>query len=68
MLRVYSEAISGIDDRRLLDICRREDRVLLTLGLDFTNIIDYPTGSYPGIGIFRLGSDGPDAVALAARR
>ena len=56
---VYSEAISGISDPELLDVCRHEHRILLTLDLDFANIVDYPAGSYPGIVIFRLSSVGP---------
>lgn len=65
---VYSEAISGIRDPELLDVCRHEHRILLTLDLDFANIVDYPVGNYPGVVIFRLTSDGPDAVLVAARR
>ncbi len=65
---VYSEAISGISDPELLDVCRHEHRILLTLDLDFANIVDYPTGRYPGIVIFRLSSVGPDAVLVAVRR
>lgn len=65
---VYSEAISGISDPELLDVCRHEHRILLTLDLDFANIVDYPTGRYPGIVIFRLNSVGPDAVLVAVRR
>jgi hypothetical protein len=41
---------------------------LLTLDLDFANIVDYPPGRYPGIVIFRLSSVGPDAVLVALRR
>lgn len=32
---VYSEAISGISDSELLDVCPHEHRILLTLDLDF---------------------------------
>ncbi|MHB1954967.1 MAG: DUF5615 family PIN-like protein [Sulfobacillus sp.] len=65
---VYGEAISGISDPELLDVCRHEHRILLTLDLDFANIVDYPASSYPGIVIFRLNSAGPDAVLAAVRR
>lgn len=65
---VYSEAISGIRDPALLEVCEREQRILLTLDLDFANLVDYPPGSYPGIAIFRLGFAGPNAVIVAVRR
>jgi len=29
-------------DPELLDVCRQEHRILLTLDLDFANIVDYP--------------------------
>ncbi|WP_295443347.1 DUF5615 family PIN-like protein [uncultured Thiodictyon sp.] len=34
---VASERLSGATDRELIGICRREDRCLVTLDLDFSN-------------------------------
>jgi len=34
---VASERLSGATDRDLIEVCRREDRCLVTLDLDFSN-------------------------------
>ncbi len=39
---VHDEGISGGPDTTLLDLCRQENRHLLTLDLDFTDIVRYP--------------------------
>jgi predicted nuclease of predicted toxin-antitoxin system len=48
--------------------CRKEDRVLMTLDLDFANVRAYPPKSHPGIVVFRSKSqDKPTLVALLKR-
>ncbi|HBQ95812.1 MAG: DUF5615 family PIN-like protein [Firmicutes bacterium] len=65
---VYSESIAGIADDTLLDVCQSEQRILMTLDLDFANVVDYPPGTYAGIVVFRLKETGATATAVGVRR
>ena len=62
---VSDEKLSGAGDSVLSERCRAEDRVLITLDLDFANVQAYPPKSHPGIVVFRSKSqDKPTLVAL----
>src|SRR6266513_1675705 len=62
------EKFSGAGDSVLSERCRAEDRVLMTLDLDFANVQAYPPKSHPGIVVFRSRSqDKPTLVALLKR-
>jgi predicted nuclease of predicted toxin-antitoxin system len=47
------EGLAGAPDKDVLRACRGENRVLITLDLDFSDIRAYPPGSYPGIWVLR---------------
>jgi predicted nuclease of predicted toxin-antitoxin system len=65
---VSDEKLSGASDSVLSERCRTEDRVLMTLDLDFANVQAYPPKSQPGIVVFRPESqDKPTLVALLRR-
>lgn len=51
---VYDENIQGGPDDKLIQICRGEKRHLLTLDLDFSDIVTYPPEHYHGIIVLRL--------------
>ena len=51
---VVSQGLGGTDDPEVATICNSEDRCLLTLDTDFSDIRVYPPGSHPGIIVFRL--------------
>lgn len=51
-----------------MDICRREQRVLVTVDLDFANILAYPPSKYAGIIVLRLGDQAHVTVEAAIRR
>ena len=51
---VYDEGMNGGPDHRLIEICRTEKRCLLTLDVDFADIVTYPPEHYAGIVVFRL--------------
>lgn len=53
---VADENLSGRDDSVLIERCRAESRILITLDLDFGNIQAYPPSFFPGIVVFRSGS------------
>ena len=50
---VAQEGLAGAQDGTVLQACVAEDRILITLDLDFSDIRAYPPGSYPGIWVLR---------------
>lgn len=50
---VAEEGLSGAHDGSVLAACVAEDRILITLDLDFADIRAYPPGSCPGIWVLR---------------
>jgi predicted nuclease of predicted toxin-antitoxin system len=50
---VSSEALSGISDEGIFEVCKTTDRVLITLDLDFANPFRFPPGSAAGIIVLR---------------
>jgi predicted nuclease of predicted toxin-antitoxin system len=50
---VYDECLVGHTDARILDVCLNEERVLITLDLDFSDIRQYPPSSHSGIWVLR---------------
>ena len=57
-----SEGLSGADDPAVLAACVAEDRILVTLDLDFADIRAYPPGTHRGVWILRPGSQMFDTV------
>lgn len=53
---VAEEALSGAADSVLLDRCRAESRVLVSLDLDFANLQVHPLRTHSGIIVFRCKS------------
>ena len=50
---VDQERLSGSLDSVLLEFCRTEMRILLSIDLDFADVRAYPPGTHPGIIVFR---------------
>jgi len=50
---VAQESLSGTTDSVLVDRCRSETRVLVTLDLDFAIVQAHPPGTHAGIIVFR---------------
>ena len=50
---VLSQTISGVSDRELFEICRKEKRCLITLDMDFADILRFPPQLSNGIVVFR---------------
>lgn len=62
---VGEEQLSGATDEVLAERLHQEDRVLVTLDLDFANIRAYPPEIYAGIVVLRLRmQDKPTALAF----
>ena len=51
---VVSQGMCGCDDHRLIDTVTAEDRVLVTLDLDFANPLRFDPKEYGGIAVLRL--------------
>lgn len=50
---VVSEGLAGVADPVVLGACTAEDRILITLDLDFADIRVYPPGSHRGVWVLR---------------
>lgn len=65
---VFDEGIEGGSDKSLAEICRVERRHLLTLDLDFADIVEYPPHLHHGLIVLRLGSQFPaDIISRLAK-
>lgn len=62
-LTVREQNLHGTDDIDLYRICRSESRTLVTLDLDFSNVLRYPPENTPGIIVLR----GPDDLFRTVR-
>ena len=50
---VLEQRLGGAADEQVLGACRHEDRVLVTLDLDFGDIRAYPPASHAGVWVLR---------------
>lgn len=50
---VVEQQLGGHPDTDVAAVCRAEQRALVTLDLDFSDIRSYPPGDYPGILVLR---------------
>ncbi len=48
------QGLGGSQDAVLIEVCRAEERCLVTLDLDFSHILNYPPERYTGIAVLRL--------------
>lgn len=51
---VVLQGMQGALDDAVIETCRREERALVTLDMDFANPMDYPPDTYAGIAVLRL--------------
>jgi predicted nuclease of predicted toxin-antitoxin system len=65
---VYQQDMSGIPDADLIAMIQPEERVLVTLDLDFSDIRAYPPAQYHGIIVLRpAGQDKAAVLSLINR-
>jgi predicted nuclease of predicted toxin-antitoxin system len=57
---VSQERLTGTDDRNLFEICASEGRCLITLDLDFADVLRFPPHAGAGVAVLRL----PRTVSL----
>ena len=65
---VYDQGLRGHADNDIADVCRREQRVLVTLDLDFSDVRVYPPAVYSGIVVLRLHDQSRPAVLRVLQR
>jgi predicted nuclease of predicted toxin-antitoxin system len=65
---VVQQGLGGKRDERVIDVCRREGRALITLDLDFSNILAYPPANFAGIVVLRLPDQAHVTVKSAIQR
>jgi len=51
---VYDEALAGAKDEQIGEVCLNEERILVTLDIDFADIRAYPPEQYFGLVVLRL--------------
>ena len=53
---VAEQELQGVADNHLISVCRDEARGLVTLDLDFSNVLRFPPELYMGIAVLRVTS------------
>ena len=65
---VLDQSLGGVKDPGLASECLREARAIVTLDMDFSDIRTYPPSRYPGIVVYRLGSQARDHILEVGAR
>ena len=65
---VIEESLGGSPDWDIAGVCKSEQRVLITLDVDFCNILVYPPDKYPGIAVIRTEDQSKPAVLELTRK
>ena len=53
-MTVYDQSLGGAPDDKIADVCRAEQRIVVSADLDFSSIVDFPLASSPGSIVLRL--------------
>lgn len=67
-LTIHDQQMEGQSDPQVASVCQSEQRVLLTLDLDFSDIRAYPPAEYFGIVVLRPRSQAKPAVLSLIRQ
>jgi len=59
---VNEQQLQGVRDPVLINVCKSENRVMVTLDTDFSDIRAYPPQEFSGIIILRVGSQAKQHV------
>lgn len=51
---VFEEGLSGADDEIIFETCLRENRCMVSLDLDFSDVLRFPPHKCAGIAVLRL--------------
>lgn len=61
---VKEENLSGKSDEYISEVCLRENRILVTLDLDFSDTRVYPPDKYPGFIVIRLKNQSKNNIII----
>lgn len=65
---VKEQLLNGEDDPKVASVCRTEERALVTLDTDFSDIRTYPPENFSGIIVLRLKrQDKPNVLNVLSR-
>ncbi len=67
-MTVNDQQLQGVRDPVLIERCSKENRALVTLDTDFSDIRAYPPQEYSGIIVLRVGSQAKQHVIEVFRR
>lgn len=67
-MTVWQQSLGGAPDERIVQVCRAEDRVLITADLDLSDIVRYPPAVSPGFIVFRSRDQSRRAFVKMTRR
>ena len=62
---VNEQRLQGAEDTVLISLCKSENRVLVTLDIDFSDIRAYPPQEFPGIIVLRVGNQSKQHIIKA---
>jgi predicted nuclease of predicted toxin-antitoxin system len=65
---VVAQRLGGKPDAQVADVCRQENRALISFDLDFANIRTYPPSQFSGLVVLRLSNQSHPAAEPAIRR
>jgi predicted nuclease of predicted toxin-antitoxin system len=67
-MTIFDQDMVGDLDPKVVSVCKAEDRALITLDLDFSDIRTYPPADCPGIIILRPRNQAKPTVLSLARQ
>ena len=67
-ISVVDQELGGAADSQIAEVCGAENRCLLTLDMDFSDIRSYPPGSHSGIVVLRLAAQDKRSVLAVISR
>ncbi|MDK2855976.1 MAG: hypothetical protein PWQ86_1189 [Bacillota bacterium] len=68
VINIKELRLAGMGDREIMDLAKREGRILISLDLHFANIFLFPPGECPGIIVIHIKPAVPAKVDRAMER
>ena len=69
VMTAVEQNLSGVDDQHIYSVCKDEQRVLLTLALNFAEVLRFPPKLTAGIAVLRNpGRQSPAAILARIRQ
>jgi predicted nuclease of predicted toxin-antitoxin system len=65
---VHDQKLSGIKDQNLIDVCKKENRILITFDTDFSDIRTYPPNKGRGIIVLRISNQSKKYVLKVCKQ